>query len=68
MNEQTPEQLRDALAATRAALAYAIKVIESYQFDIRNAADAGITADLTGFCAGEFYRDALADIQKLRKE
>lgn len=45
------------------ALGHAIRIIESYQFDIQHSQWTGIDLVGIGFCQGEVYRNALADIR-----
>lgn len=53
----TPTYATEA-ARLRAALEYAIRVIESYQMDIRTVASEG-------FCQGSIYLDAVDMIRRI---
>lgn len=43
------------------ALVYAIKIIESYQRDIRNSEWTGVDLVEKGFCQGSIYKEAVGD-------
>jgi hypothetical protein len=50
------------------ALDYAIKIIESYQLDIRNSKNIiGFDLERKGFCQGEIYKEALEKIERLKR-
>ena len=54
----------------RAALEYAVDIIESYELDVRNSdKDSGGILDINlkdvGFCQGRIYQQALGRIRKL---
>ena len=54
----------------RAALVYAIDIIESYELDMRNShRDDGGILDIcladSGFCQGRIYEQAMSKIRKL---
>ncbi len=56
-----PLDVLHELDSSRKALEYAVKIIESYQLDIRNEG-----LDLNGFCQGVIYKCALAQIMAIR--
>ncbi|OQX02663.1 MAG: hypothetical protein BWK80_57425 [Desulfobacteraceae bacterium IS3] len=47
------------------ALDYAVKIIENYQFDIKNSKQFGVDLISLGFCQGEIYRNAVSDINRI---
>ena len=47
------------------ALDYAIKIIESYEFDVKNLKDyISEGHSIEGFCQGIIYKEAIRDIKK----
>lgn len=56
---------KDVTKTINEALEYAIKVIRSYEMDIRNSESLmGIDLKRKGFCQGLIYREAIRDIKK----
>jgi hypothetical protein len=60
----------EKIAALEEALAYAIQIIESYQADIHDSAEAaeraaelGTSLAAAGFCQGSIYQEAIEDIR-----
>ncbi len=53
----------------RSALEYAIKIIESYEMDIRNAPTTiGVDLIQHGFCQGRIYKEAIEKIKEATNE
>ena len=51
------------------ALKYAISIIENYKLDLMNSKEMlGIDLVKKGFCQGDVYKEALKDIEKIKKE
>ena len=57
----------DSADATRRALDYAKKIIQSYEADVRAGAWTGVNLEAVGFCQGDIYKDALATIDRLAR-
>lgn len=66
MDDLSREQLIELLENERAALRYAIRIIESYQMDIRDSEWTGLDLAAVGFCQGAIYTDALRMIESFR--
>jgi len=58
------EHLQQQNAFLKEALKYAIRIIESYEMDIRNSEWTGISLKGKGFCQGTIYTEAIADIKR----
>ncbi len=53
----------------KAALDFAIRIIENYKLCILNSKEEiGIDLEKKGFCQGSIFKNALKDIEKKRKE
>ncbi len=56
------DELAQRIVRLETALQYAIRVIESYQLDIRNSEWVGVDLVAKGFCQGSIYRDAVEEL------
>ncbi len=57
------EHLQCQNECLKEALNYAVRIIESYEMDIRNSEWTGINLKDKGFCQGTIYTEAIADIK-----